>query len=55
MNYKFHPEAETELGISISYYEKARKGLGFEFAVEVNLAIERILLYPFAGLKLKKM
>lgn len=39
MNFQFHPEAEIELNEAISYYEKIDKGLGFDFAIEANLAI----------------
>jgi len=46
--FSFHPEAESELHFSINYYEECQKGLGFDFAVEVNLTIERIMLYPDA-------
>lgn len=48
MNYSFHPDAEDELNSAVNYYEDCRPGLGFEFADEVYLAIERIISYPQA-------
>ncbi len=29
MSYRFHPEAETELRLSIDYYESIEPGLGY--------------------------
>ncbi len=46
MNYLFHPEAEAELAQAIDYYEDCENGLGFDFAMEVYNAIDRIVLYP---------
>jgi len=48
MNFQFHPVAEIELNEAISYYEKVNKGLGFDFAIEANLAIQRALSLPKA-------
>ncbi len=44
----FHPEAKIELENSIDYYEECKKDLGFEFANEVYLAINRAMQYPNA-------
>jgi len=48
MKYLFHPEAEAEFNQSIDYYEDCADGLGYDFAVEVYSAIERIVAYPKA-------
>jgi toxin ParE1/3/4 len=48
MNYFFHPEAEIEFIEAVEYYEDCQQGLGHDFAIEVNLTIERLLLYPEA-------
>ena len=45
---EFHPEAEAELVAAIDYYEACESGLGFEFALEANLALERAIKYPTA-------
>jgi hypothetical protein len=31
MKYKFHPEAENELNLSIDYYEECQVDLGYDF------------------------
>ncbi len=33
MSYRFHPEAEAELNLSIDYYESIEPGLGYDFAI----------------------
>lgn len=48
MTYSFHPEAEAEFNGAIDYYEARQAGLGYDFAVEVYAAIQRILAYPKA-------
>lgn len=48
MKYSFHPEAEVEFIQSIDYYEECKKGLGYEFALEVYLTIQRVVSYPKA-------
>ena len=48
MKYSFHPDAEEEFNHAIHYYHDCRKGLGYEFVVEVYLAIERARAYPKA-------
>lgn len=48
MKYSFHPEAETEFVQAIDYYEECEAGLGYDFAVEVYSAIERIMAHPNA-------
>lgn len=54
MKYFFHPQAELELISGIEYYEEHQKGLGKDFALEVNLTIERTLLYPDAWPEIDK-
>ena len=48
MKYSFHPEAEAEFVQAIDYYEDCEAGLGYDFAVEVYSAIERIMAHPKA-------
>ena len=48
MKYSFHPEAEKELNMAISYYNESKNGLGLEFAREVYLAIQNIIAFPLA-------
>ena len=48
MSYSFHPEAEAEFLEAINYYESCKEGLGYEFAVEVYSAVERIVTHPQA-------
>lgn len=48
MNFRFHPEAETEFNDAIDYYEESQEDLGLEFAKEVYAAIHRIIDYPSA-------
>jgi toxin ParE1/3/4 len=38
--------AENEFIDAIDYYNQQSPGLGYEFAVEINKAIERIVKYP---------
>jgi hypothetical protein len=54
MKYSFHPEAEVEFNQAIDYYENCAEGLGYDFAVEVYSAIERIIEYPKAWTILAK-
>lgn len=48
MSYRFHPEAEAELTLSIDYYESIEPGLGYDFAIEVYDTIHRIVDFPKA-------
>ena len=48
MKYTFHPEAETEFVKAVEFYEEREEGLGYDFAVEIYSAIERILAHPKA-------
>jgi len=48
MNFSFHPEAEKEFNKAIEYYEEIENGLGYDFAGEVYLCIQRIIEYPKA-------
>ncbi len=51
---EFLSPAEDEFLNSINYYNKESQGLGYEFALEVQKAIERIVQYPDAWTKLSK-
>ncbi|MFP4687239.1 MAG: type II toxin-antitoxin system RelE/ParE family toxin [bacterium] len=48
MDFQFHPEAETELNISVEYYENIEPGLGVDFASEIYQAIHRAISFPEA-------
>lgn len=48
MSYRFHPEAEVELNLSIDYYESIEPGLGYDFAIEVYDTIQRVVEFPKA-------
>jgi len=48
MKFIFHPEAEEEFEKTIEYYEKIQPGLGYDFAIEVYLTIQRITSFPGA-------
>jgi len=48
MSYRFHPEAEAELNLSIDYYESIEPGLGYDFALEVYETIQRAVDFPKA-------
>ena len=48
MTIEFHPEAEREFLDAIAFYRRERRDLGYEFGVEVNRTLERILHSPDA-------
>ncbi len=48
MKYSFHPQAEEEFLHAIDYYEDCKKGLGYEFSVEVYSAVQRAVAFPSA-------
>ena len=48
----FLEPAERELLDAIAYYNDQINGLGFEFAIEVQKTIERIINYPESWVKL---
>jgi plasmid stabilization system protein ParE len=48
MKISFLDAAQIELDDAIDYYEEQRAGLGFEFAQEVEQALERVNHYPEA-------
>ena len=54
MRIDFLDPAETEFIEAIAYYNLQSKGLGYEFAVEIKRAMERILQYPKAWAPLSK-
>jgi plasmid stabilization system protein ParE len=48
MKFKLLPPAARELREAARYYEERVPGLGFDFIVEVRVAIWRILAHPHA-------
>ena len=46
MQVLFHPDAQDELNRAISHYEGNELGLGYQFAVEIVAAVERIRTNP---------
>ena len=45
---EFLPQARTEWVEAIPFYNEQRSDLGFEFALEVDRTLERIVQYPHA-------
>jgi len=54
MRIEFLDPAGAEFIETIAYYNLQSEGLGFEFAVEIKKAMERILQYPNAWSPLSK-
>ena len=48
MNVEFHSAAERELRQAVDYYNDQQPDLGYEFAAEVEEAVERIRSSPDA-------
>jgi plasmid stabilization system protein ParE len=48
MNYRFHPEAESEFHEACDYYEAKREGLGGRFGGAFREALARVLQRPLA-------
>jgi plasmid stabilization system protein ParE len=46
MQILFHPEAQGELNRAISHYESSESGHGYQFAIEIFAAVERIKANP---------
>jgi toxin ParE1/3/4 len=46
MQILFHPEAQAELNRAINHYEGSGPSLGYQFAIEVFAAVERIKANP---------
>lgn len=46
MKLSFHPDAESEFDLAISYYEDCEHGLGYDFSLEVLTGIQAIAEYP---------
>jgi plasmid stabilization system protein ParE len=42
VNVEFHSAAEREVGQDVDYYNDQQPGLGYEFAAEVEDAVQRI-------------
>ena len=49
MTYGFHAAAEAELQQAVDYYNACRANLGWEFAAEVQAAIQNIVAHPRLG------
>lgn len=54
MRIDFLGPADAEFVEAIAYYNLQSEGLGYEFAVEIKRAMERILQYPKAWTPLSK-
>jgi plasmid stabilization system protein ParE len=48
MRLTFHPQARAELNEAVDYYNSCRLDLGWDFAEEVEVAIQSIVAYPNA-------
>ena len=48
MTVEFLPQARTEWVEAVSFYNEQRSDLGYEFALEVDRTVERILQFPHA-------
>ncbi|QVL54247.1 MAG: type II toxin-antitoxin system RelE/ParE family toxin [Cyanobium sp. M30B3] len=46
MQIVFHPDAQDELNLAINHYEDNEPGLGYQFAIEIFAAVERIKANP---------
>ena len=46
MKYRFTAQGSVDLSEAVSSYDSQRRGLGAEFAVEVGIAISRVLESP---------
>jgi len=54
MKIEFLSIAELELKDAFNYYNEQSEGLGFEFLLEVQKTIDRIIQFPEAWTKLSK-
>ena len=58
MSFQLHSKAEAEFGEAYFWYENQSKGLGTQFILCVNEAIERVLrnprLYPYAQNQMRR-
>ena len=46
MNLRYTDRAKNDLELSFEWYEKQRRGLGFEFLDCIEIAIKEILTFP---------
>ena len=51
MKITFLPQARQEWLAAIEYYNEQRTNLGYEFALEVDRALQRVQQYPYAWTK----
>lgn len=49
MEVRFHPDAEAEFIAAAEFYEAQATGLGLDFIVEVQHALEMIVSHPGIG------
>lgn len=54
MKVEFLSISELEFVEAINYYNEQSEGLGYEFALEIQKTIERIIQFPEAWSKLSK-
>jgi hypothetical protein len=54
MTVKFLDSAQLEFHDSVNYYNEQSFGWGFEFALEIQKTINRIVLYPNAWVQISK-
>jgi len=54
MNYHFSPDARTDLLAAAEFYEMQRLGLGAEFIVDVDHALEHVVKAPGRWPELQK-
>jgi len=54
VKYSFHEAAEAELTQAVDYYNACGPNLGWEFAAEVQVAIQHIVAYPEAWTPLSR-
>lgn len=48
MKFSFHPEAQAEFFKAVTYYEECEVGLGDDFALAIDEALQRIVDFPNA-------
>jgi hypothetical protein len=54
VKYRFSPDARLDLLAGAQYYDSRRDGLGAEFAVDVGLAIAKVLEAPERWAEIEK-
>jgi hypothetical protein len=54
MHVEFLEPAREEFAEAVAFYNSRKQGLGLDFAIEVQRAIERVLQYPEAWSRLSR-